>query len=128
VTGCNLGLDSMGRPFRGEASAWSRFDQSVSAVIYSITQLKKLLLTAIFGYIIITAAKFFQQYASAVFWGQQPLAPLLLLGPPFLLIILFGSTTLIAGMTGFSLHMQLLLISHSHGSKKTLLSTIFVHT
>jgi hypothetical protein len=37
---------------------------------------------------------------------QQPLVPLLLLGPPFFLIILFGSTTLLTGMTGISLHMQ----------------------
>jgi hypothetical protein len=38
--------------------------------------------------------------------GQRPLVPLLLLGPPFFPIILFGSTTLLTGMTGISLHMQ----------------------
>jgi hypothetical protein len=37
-----------------------------------------------------------------LFWGQRPLVPLLLLGPRFFLIILFGSTTLLTGMTGIS--------------------------
>jgi hypothetical protein len=41
--------------------------------------------------------------------------PLLLLGPPFFPIILFGSTTLLTGMTGNSLHMQWPLTSQSHG-------------
>jgi hypothetical protein len=35
--------------------------------------------------------------------GQQPLVPLLLFGPPFFPIILFGSTTLLTGMAGISL-------------------------
>jgi hypothetical protein len=39
-------------------------------------------------------------------FGQQPFVPLLLLGPPFFLIILFDSTTLSTGMPGISLHMQ----------------------
>jgi hypothetical protein len=47
---------------------------------------------------------------------QRPLVPLLLLGPPFFLIILFGSTTLLTGMTGNSLHMQWPLTSQLHGS------------
>jgi hypothetical protein len=51
------------------------------------------------------------------FWGgQRPLVPLLLLGPPFFTIILFGSTTLLTGMTGISLHMQWPLTSQLHGS------------
>jgi hypothetical protein len=50
------------------------------------------------------------------FFGQRPLVPLLLLGPPFFLIILFGSTTLLTGMTGISLHMQWPLTSQLHGS------------
>jgi hypothetical protein len=50
------------------------------------------------------------------FWGQRPHVPLLLLGPPFLPIILFGSTTLLSGMTGISLHMQWPLTSQLHGS------------
>jgi hypothetical protein len=41
--------------------------------------------------------------------------PLLLLGPQFFPIILFGSTTLLTGMTGISLHMQWPLTSQSHG-------------
>jgi hypothetical protein len=53
--------------------------------------------------------------ASSCFLGQRPLVPLLLLGPPFFPIILFGSTTLFTG-TGISLHMQWLLTSQSHGS------------
>jgi hypothetical protein len=32
-------------------------------------------------------------------FGQQTLVPLLLLGPPFFPIILFGSATLLTGMT-----------------------------
>jgi hypothetical protein len=36
--------------------------------------------------------------------------PLLLLGPPFFPIILLGSTTLLTGMTGISLHVQWPLI------------------
>jgi hypothetical protein len=48
--------------------------------------------------------------------GQQPLVLLLLLGPPFFPIMLFGSTTLLTGMTGISLHMQWPLTSQSHGS------------
>jgi hypothetical protein len=48
--------------------------------------------------------------------GQQPLVPLLLLRPPFFLIILFGSTTLLTRMTGNSLHMQWPLTSQLHGS------------
>jgi hypothetical protein len=50
------------------------------------------------------------------FFGQWPLVPLPLLGPPFFPIILFGSTTLLTGMTGNSLHMQWPLTSHLHGS------------
>jgi hypothetical protein len=50
------------------------------------------------------------------FLGQQPLVPLLLLGPPFFPIILFGSTTLLPRMTGDSLHMQWPLTSQSHGN------------
>jgi hypothetical protein len=50
------------------------------------------------------------------FLGQRPLVPLLLLGPPFTPIILFGSTTLLTGMTGISLHMKWPLTSQSHGS------------
>jgi hypothetical protein len=50
------------------------------------------------------------------FFGQRPLVPLLLLGPPFFPIILFGSTTLLTGMTGISLHMQWPLTSQLHGS------------
>jgi hypothetical protein len=48
------------------------------------------------------------------FWGggQQPLGPLLLLGPQFFPIILFGSTTLLTGVTGNSLHMQWPLTSY----------------
>jgi hypothetical protein len=42
--------------------------------------------------------------------------PLLLLGPPFFLIILFGSTTLLTGMTGISFYMQWPLTSQSHSS------------
>jgi hypothetical protein len=38
-----------------------------------------------------------------IFSGQQPLVPLLLLlSPSFFLIILFGSTTLLTGITGIS--------------------------
>jgi hypothetical protein len=55
------------------------------------------------------------QEASPFLWGQ-PLVPLLLLGPPFFPIILFGSTTLLTGMTDISLHMQWPLTSQSHGS------------
>jgi hypothetical protein len=44
------------------------------------------------------------------------LVPLLLLGPPFFPIILFGYKTLLTGMTGISLHMQWPLTSQSHGS------------
>jgi hypothetical protein len=40
------------------------------------------------------------------FVRQRPLVPLLLLDTPFFLIIRFGSTTLLTGMTGNSLHMQ----------------------
>jgi hypothetical protein len=47
---------------------------------------------------------------------RQPLVPLLLLGPPFFPIILFGFSTLLTGMTGNSLHMQWPLTSQSHGS------------
>jgi hypothetical protein len=47
--------------------------------------------------------------------GQRPLVPLLLLAPPFFPIILFGSTTLLTGMTGNSLHMQWPLTSQLHG-------------
>jgi hypothetical protein len=50
------------------------------------------------------------------FFGQRPLVPLLLQGPPFFPIIHFGSTTLLTGMTGNSLHMQWPLTSQSHGS------------
>jgi hypothetical protein len=53
------------------------------------------------------------------FWGgggQQPLVPLLLLGPNFFPIVLFGSTTLFTGMTGISLHMQWPLTSQLRGS------------
>jgi hypothetical protein len=39
--------------------------------------------------------------------------PLLLLGPPFFLISLFGSTTLLTGMTCISLHIQWPLTSQS---------------
>jgi hypothetical protein len=56
------------------------------------------------------------------FWGggQRLLVPLLLLGPPFFPIILFGSTTLLTRMTGISLHMQwLLLQAFSPNHKKT---------
>jgi hypothetical protein len=49
------------------------------------------------------------------FFGQRPLVPLLLLGPPFFPIILFGSTTLLTRMTGISLHMQWPLTYQSHG-------------
>jgi hypothetical protein len=45
-----------------------------------------------------------------VFW-----VPLRLLGPPFFPIILFGSTTLLTGKTGISLHMQWPLTSQLHG-------------
>jgi hypothetical protein len=48
-----------------------------------------------------------------VFWGQRPLVPLLLLRPPFFLIILFLSTTLLTGTTGNSLHIQWPLTSQS---------------
>jgi hypothetical protein len=41
--------------------------------------------------------------------AQRPLVPLLLLGPPFFQIILFG-------MTGISLHTQWPLTFQSHGS------------
>jgi hypothetical protein len=51
-----------------------------------------------------------------IFWVQQSLVPLLLLGPPFFPIILFGYKTLLTGMTGISLHMQWPLTSQSHGS------------
>jgi hypothetical protein len=51
-----------------------------------------------------------------LFLGQRPLVPLLLLGPPFFPIILFGSTTLLTGMTGISLHIQWPLTSQLHGS------------
>jgi hypothetical protein len=37
-------------------------------------------------------------------WGQRPVVPLLLLGPPIFLIILFLTTTLLIGMTGISCH------------------------
>jgi hypothetical protein len=47
---------------------------------------------------------------------QQPLVPLLLLGPPFIPIIYFVSTTLLTGMTSISLHMQWTLTSQSNGS------------
>jgi hypothetical protein len=50
------------------------------------------------------------------FFGQRPLVPLLILGPPFFQIILFGSTTLLIAMTGISLHMQWPLTSQLHGS------------
>jgi hypothetical protein len=56
-----------------------------------------------------------QYYKRGRFLGQRPLVPLLLLGPPFLPIILFGSTILLTGMTGISLHMQLHLTSQSQG-------------
>jgi hypothetical protein len=49
---------------------------------------------------------------------QQPLVPLLLLGPPFFPIILFGSTTLLTVMTDNYLHMQWPLTSRLHGSVK----------
>jgi hypothetical protein len=42
--------------------------------------------------------------------------PLFLLGPPFFPIVLFGSTTLLTGMTCNSLHMQWPLTSQFHGS------------
>jgi hypothetical protein len=42
--------------------------------------------------------------------------PLLLLGPPFFLTILFGYTTLLTRMTGIALHMQWPVPSQSHGS------------
>jgi hypothetical protein len=38
-----------------------------------------------------------------LFFGQRTFVPLLLLGPPFYPVILFLSTTLLAGMTGISL-------------------------
>jgi hypothetical protein len=41
---------------------------------------------------------------------------LLLLGPPFILIFLFLSATLLTEMTGISLHMQWTLTSQSLGS------------
>jgi hypothetical protein len=47
---------------------------------------------------------------------QQPLVPIPLLGPPFFPNILFLSTTLLAGMTGVSWHIQWPLNSQSHGS------------
>jgi hypothetical protein len=52
------------------------------------------------------------------FWGggQRPLVPLLLRGPPMFTIILFGSTTMLTGMTINSLHMQWPLTSQLHGS------------
>jgi hypothetical protein len=50
-------------------------------------------------------------YFCMYFLGQRPLVPLLLLGPPFFQIILFGSTTLLTRMTGNSLHMQWRLTS-----------------
>jgi hypothetical protein len=51
-----------------------------------------------------------------LFVCQRPLVPLRSLGPPFLPIILFGSTTLLTGMTSNSLHMQWPLTSQLHGS------------
>jgi hypothetical protein len=48
-----------------------------------------------------------------VFFGQRPLVPLLLFGPPFFPIILFGSTTLLTGMTGNPLLMRWPLTSQS---------------
>jgi hypothetical protein len=50
------------------------------------------------------------------FWGQQPLVPLPLLGPPFFQIIIFLSTALSTRMTVISLHMQWPLTSQSPGS------------
>jgi hypothetical protein len=41
------------------------------------------------------------------FFGQQTLVPFILFGPPFFLISLFGSTILLTGMTGISLHMAM---------------------
>jgi hypothetical protein len=58
----------------------------------------------------------FNLWNYVMFVGQQPLVPFLLLGPPFFPIILFGSTTLLTGMTGISLHMQWPLTSQLHGS------------
>jgi hypothetical protein len=55
------------------------------------------------------------------FVGQWPLVPLLLLGPPFFPIILFGSTTLLTGMTGTSLHRQWPLTSQSAWQGKLML-------
>jgi hypothetical protein len=55
------------------------------------------------------------KWAAVTFFGQQPLVPLLY-GPPFFPIIIFGSTTLLTGMTGISLHLWLL--SHMSVSLK----------
>jgi hypothetical protein len=44
--------------------------------------------------------------------------PLLLLSPPFFPIILFGSTTLLTGMTSISLHMPLHVLSRMAVSRK----------
>jgi hypothetical protein len=62
------------------------------------------------------------------FWGQRPFVPLLLLGPPFFPIILFGYTTLLAGMTGISLHIQWPLTSQLRGSvsKKTIVFLLWI--
>jgi hypothetical protein len=49
-------------------------------------------------------------------WDQQLLVPLLLIGPPFFPIILFGPTTLSTGMTGVTLHMQWPLTSQSNAN------------
>jgi hypothetical protein len=51
--------------------------------------------------------------------------PLLLLSPPFLPIILFGSTTLLTGMTGISMRMQWPLTSQSHGSVSQIEQLVF---
>jgi hypothetical protein len=58
----------------------------------------------------------FENTKTNILLGQQPLVPLLLLGPPFFLIILFGTTTLLSGMTGISLYMQWPLTYQPHGS------------
>jgi hypothetical protein len=60
-----------------------------------------------------------------VFLGQRPLVPLLLIGPPFFLMILFGSTTLLTGTTGISLHMQWPLTSQSQRLCDCLLCAFF---
>jgi hypothetical protein len=57
-----------------------------------------------------------QLFKLFLFLGQQPLVPLLLLGPPIFPINLFGSTTLLTGMTSISLHMQWPPTSQLHGS------------